>query len=235
MKILGVRVDNFSREEIKKWILDVLDNPPYQKFVTTLNPEIILKAHYDRDYQKVLNSADLNICDGFGIKMVVFLKGKRIKERQTGVDLADFLLKQAVLGQNQVIVIVSQKSLSTPQEIERSASEKYPGIRLKAFYFSEDLFQKGLTDSSDIVLVNFGAPEQELFISKKRHRFPQSKILIGVGGALDFLTGKMVRSPKLLRMIGLEWMWRFLQEPKRLKRIINAVVIFPLIALIKSD
>jgi N-acetylglucosaminyldiphosphoundecaprenol N-acetyl-beta-D-mannosaminyltransferase len=235
MKILGVRVDNFSREEIKKWILDVLDNPPNQKFVTTLNPEIILKAHYDKNYREVLNNADLNICDGFGIKVVGFLKRKMIKERQNGADLADFLLKQAALGQNQVTVMVFRKSLSAPQEIERAVSKKHPGIKIRAFYFSEDFFQKDLAANADLVFVNFGAPEQEMFISKNRHRFPRSKILIGVGGTFDFFTGKMRRAPKLFQMMGIEWMWRFFQEPKRFRRIFNAVAIFPLIALIKSD
>jgi N-acetylglucosaminyldiphosphoundecaprenol N-acetyl-beta-D-mannosaminyltransferase len=235
MKILGVRVDNYSREEIKKWILDALDNPPKQKFVTTLNPEIILKAHYDKDYREVLNNADLNICDGFGIKLISFLKGKTIKERQTGADLAGFLLKQSALGIMQVLVIVSKKSLSTPQEIEKAVSKKHPGIKIRAFYFSEYIFQNSLAVNSDLVFVNFGAPEQELFISKNRHRFPESKLLIGIGGTFDFFTKKIKRAPKLFRMMGLEWMWRFLWEPKRFRRIFNAIAVFPFVALIKSD
>jgi N-acetylglucosaminyldiphosphoundecaprenol N-acetyl-beta-D-mannosaminyltransferase len=235
MNILGVRIDNFSRKEIEKWILDVFENPPEQKFITTLNPEIILKAHHDKDYQEVLNGADLNICDGFGIKLVSFLKGKMIRERQAGADLASFLLKEAALGMKQVLVIVSQKSLSSPQEIERAASKDHPGIRIRAAYFSKDFFQNSYVANADLVFINFGAPEQELFISKNRHSFPGSKILIGVGGTFDFFTGKMRRAPKLFRVTGFEWMWRFLREPKRFKRIFNAVAVFPLVALIKSD
>jgi len=230
MKILGVRVDNISKNEIIKWVRNVLENPPEQKFIATLNPEIILKAHCDKDYQRVLNSADLNICDGFGIKLVSFLKGNPIKERQTGADLADFLLNEAALGSKRALVIVSRMSLSTPQEIETAVAKKYPGIMIRAFYFSQNIPK----NNADIVFVNFGAPEQELFITKKRHEFVQSKIFIGVGGTFDFFTGKMKRAPKLFRAMGLEWAWRFLQEPKRVRRIFNAVAVFPLIALIKS-
>ena len=58
-KILGVRVDNLSRDEINDWIKDTLDNPPQQKFVVTLNPEIILKAHQDKKYQRIFSIAPI--------------------------------------------------------------------------------------------------------------------------------------------------------------------------------
>ncbi len=58
--------------------------------------------------------------------------------------------------------------------------------------------------------------------------FPKARILIGIGGALDFLTGKIKRAPLFFRKIGLEWFWRLIKQPVRLKRIVNAVIVFPL-------
>src|SRR4030043_1074544 len=103
MKILGVRIDNLSREEISGWINDCLSNSPKQKFIATLNPEIILKGFYDDKYRDILNSADLNLCDGFGIKFVSWLKGAQIKKRYTGVDLTNYLLELAKKNSKKVL------------------------------------------------------------------------------------------------------------------------------------
>ena len=72
-----------------------------------------------------------------------------------------------------------------------------------------------------------GAPWQEKFIYHNLPKLPSVKLAIGVGGAFDFLTGKIQRAPKLLRILGLEWLWRLLKQPWRVKRIYNAVIVFP--------
>jgi N-acetylglucosaminyldiphosphoundecaprenol N-acetyl-beta-D-mannosaminyltransferase len=233
MNILGVRVNNFSVSEIKEKISDILDGVPQQKFVTTLNPEILLKACQDQDYKNILNSADLNICDGIGIKFASCLKSSSLRGRLAGADLADFLLKKANQRKMTVLVVVAQNSLSLPSEIERSIGLKYPDLEPKAEYFSgsQDCLENAIIKSAEIVFVNFGAPFQEEFISKYRNKFPKAKLFVGVGGTFDFLTGKMKRAPKWMRTIGFEWLWRLLQEPKRFRRIWNAVIVFPLVII----
>lgn len=235
-KILGVRVDDFSVGEIKEKILDILGNDPEQKFVATLNPEILLKAHRDEKYRNILNSADLNVCDGFGIKLAGFLRGKKAGERFAGADLADFLLKAASQKNLEVLVVAAGNGLSSPAEIERVLEQKYPKITAKSVYFlpGQNGFENGIMKQAEIVFVNFGAPKQEKFIFENREKFPNAKILVGVGGTFDFLTGKIRRAPKILRAIGLEWLWRLMQEPKRFRRIWNAVVVFPMVALFKE-
>ncbi len=78
----------------------------------------------------------------------------------------------------------------------------------------------------DIIICNFGAPYQEKFIYHNLAKVPTVKIGIGIGGALDFLTGKIKRAPKWIRSVGLEWLWRMLNQPKRYKRIYRAVFVF---------
>ncbi|HLM84032.1 MAG TPA: glycosyltransferase, partial [Candidatus Bathyarchaeia archaeon] len=94
-KILGVRIDNLSVGEIKEKISAILENTSEQKFVTTLNPEILLKAHRDENYRNILNNADLNVCDGFGLRLVGFFRKKFLKARLAGADLVFFLLEEA--------------------------------------------------------------------------------------------------------------------------------------------
>jgi len=234
--ILGVRIDNFFVREIKEKIFAILQENPRQKFITTLNPEILLEAHQEEEYRDILNNADLNICDGFGVKLISFLKGKKIKARFTGADLVDFLLDKASNTGSRVLVIAAKNSLSAPAEIEQRIKKRCPDLYAKSIYFSsgQDFFENAIMKQAEIVFVNFGAPEQEKFIFENRAKFPNAKILIGVGGTFDFLTGKICRAPRFLRALGLEWLWRLMREPKRFRRIWNAVVIFPLKALKNS-
>ncbi len=85
---------------------------------------------------------------------------------------------------------------------------------------------KILDFSPDVMICNFGAPYQEKFIFHNLGKVPSVKIGIGIGGALDFLTGKIKRAPKWMRFLGLEWLWRLIKQPKRFKRIFRAVFIF---------
>jgi N-acetylglucosaminyldiphosphoundecaprenol N-acetyl-beta-D-mannosaminyltransferase len=235
IKILGVRIDKFSKPEVERKLLAALEREKGNFFVTTLNPEILLQGHRNRKYRNVLNSADLNVCDGMGVKFASIFKGSRIKSRYAGADMAEFLLKAANKRNSRVLIVMREDSLSKPLEIEDVARNKF-GIQASAVYRNEpNFFEKDEIKEAALIFTNFGSPEQEEYIFENRHRFPNARILIGVGGTFDFLTGKFSRAPLWLRKIGLEWFWRFLMEPKRIKRIFNAVAVFPLNALFYKD
>jgi len=236
INILGVRIDNFSVGETEERISEIQKNSPAQKFVVTLNPEILLKAHRDEDYKNILNRADLNICDGFGIKFVSFFRRNKLKSRFAGADLAEFILDGASRRGQNVLIVAAKNSLSSPEEIEQSIRQKYPGLSVKSEYFlaGQNFFDNGIIKKAEVVFVNFGAPEQEKFIFENRAKFPNAKILMGAGGTFDFITGKIRRAPRIFRSLGLEWLWRLTQQPKRFRRIINAILVFPIKALIYS-
>jgi len=77
-----------------------------------------------------------------------------------------------------------------------------------------------------ILFVAFGAPKQEKWIAENLKKIPSVKLVIGVGGAFDFIVGKFRRAPKIVQRVGLEWFWRFILEPRRVKRIFTAVPMF---------
>jgi N-acetylglucosaminyldiphosphoundecaprenol N-acetyl-beta-D-mannosaminyltransferase len=83
--------------------------------------------------------------------------------------------------------------------------------------------------SPDILFVALGAPKQERWIFENLNKLESVKLAMGVGGAFDFLSGKTKRAPLWMRKIGLEWFWRLIIEPRRVKRIIDAVIVFPVI------
>jgi exopolysaccharide biosynthesis WecB/TagA/CpsF family protein len=135
----------------------------------------------------------------------------------------------------EVLVIVRGDSLSTPSEIASAVQEKYQyGIVVK-YYSENNIFTSEELKSAQIIFMNFGAPEQEKLIFEYRDKFLAARVLAGVGGAFDFLTNKIKRAPRWMQKAGLEWSWRLWQEPKRIKRIFSAVVVFPLRVIISKE
>jgi N-acetylglucosaminyldiphosphoundecaprenol N-acetyl-beta-D-mannosaminyltransferase len=246
MYILGVKVDDFTKEEILAKIDEFLVSSG-QYYIITPNPEIVLKAQKDPDFQDILNYADLAIADGVGLILASILFygwKKRIKNRVRGIDLVEWLcqtkqsspIKFFLLGgQGQIVQLATDK-----------LKEKYPGITIAGAFSGPQINYQGRPTSDEeetinkqaieqinqaqpqILLVAFGAPKQEKWIYNYLAQIPSAKVAIGVGGTFDFLAGKIKRAPKIWQNLGLEWLWRLIQEPKRLSRIINAIVIFSL-------
>ena len=232
-----MRVDNLSCEKIIKQINHYLNDNEFCHIVT-LNPEIILKALSDKLYKKILNSANLIIADGIGIKFAFWRYGKNLKCRFAGVDLMWKILDIANQKKLKILLVASDNGLSNWQETQRVISAKFPklqiiGVNLENFKNLESSLISKL-NNCDIVFVNFGAPEQEIFLYKISNK-TSAKIGIGVGGAFDYITGKALRAPKSVRKIGLEWLYRLLHQPKRVKRIFNAVIVFPFKVLLNKD
>ena len=88
--------------------------------------------------------------------------------------------------------------------------------------------------SPAILFVAFGAPKQELWLERNLGKLTTVKVAMGVGGAFDFISGNIKRAPQLMRKLGLEWLYRLLKQPSRIKRIFNATIVFP-IKVIKSS
>lgn len=111
--------------------------------------------------------------------------------------------------------------------------QQFANLKVVGFYEGEaaaefDGETRRAVRSADLLFVAYGAPQQEKWIARNLPHLPV-KVAIGVGGAFDFVAGKRRRAPKALRRAGLEWVWRVLQEPQRLPRILNAAIKFPLL------
>jgi len=96
------------------------------------------------------------------------------------------------------------------------------------------LIQKINNARPDILFVAFGAPKQEVWIYENLKKMPTVKLAIGVGGSFDFISGKTRRAPLIFQKLGLEWLWRLILEPRRIKRIYNATVKFGWLILTKK-
>ncbi len=231
-KILEIRIDNLSKREIKKKILLAIFGNKFCQ-ISTINPEIILEAKKNKTLKKILNATYLNIVDGIGIKFAFFWKfKKKLKFRWAGADLMCEILNMANDKNLKVFLIAKKSGLSKWKETADTIKTKYPRLIISGLDYDNDynLLKKKIKEFNPcIVFCSLGAPEQEIVLEKiGRNHKNKIKIAIGVGGSFDFITKKIKRAPKFLRKTGLEWLWRLLQQPHRIKRIFRAVILFPL-------
>ncbi len=224
VKILNTPIDNITFSDAIKFTENVILKKSKIKIFTP-NPEILLKAYKNKNFAKILKNADLLIPDGIGL--VFFSK---IKERITGIDL---MLKICELAEKnrKSIFLLGGKNVS--EKTVKKLKEKFPQIQISGF--SEDIdscYNLIKISKPNIIFVALGAPKQEIWISENIEKFPSVNIAMGVGGAFDMISKKIKRAPIFLQKIHLEWLFRLAQEPKRLKRIFNAVIIFPIVLLL---
>jgi len=166
---------------------------------------------------------------GLNIGFIQNFRGKytTIKDRVTGVYLAKMLLTLSNNKKYRVTVIHRADSLTPPRELLHNLKLSYPNAEIKVIPVPLNNYDKKIKDSinSDIVLCTFGEYKQEKFLSvnsKKLH----CKIKIGIGGALDVIVGNTTISESKSKS-GLEWFYRLLNNPKRVKKIFNSVFVYP--------
>ena len=195
-KILGVQVDQITLPQavgrVEAWL-----KTPQKRFIVTPNPEMVMLAQEDQEFKKILNNANLAIADGWGLKLAV--PGLK---RVSGIDLMLGLIKKG----HKTLLVGAR-----------------PGVALKA---AKKLGVLGLTEPDlnainkikpDLLFVAFGQAKQEKWIAKNLPRL-QVKVAMGVGGALDQIAKPWLRAPAFLRVLGLEWLYRLIIQPWRIKR-----------------
>lgn len=206
------------------------------RLIFTPNPEILLCARKNSAYRRVLQSADLSLPDGFGIRLVSL-----VRHTVTGVDVAAELLKIADATQLHIACIIPPDGHSTHAQVEESVRALAPRATVEVrevqrtewreWTLRSGLIQQLAEFEPQIVLVGLGFPEQELWLEHFLKQIPTARIGMGIGGAFDFWTGVAKRAPGWMRLCGFEWLWRLVHEPRRLKRIIRAVFVFPVLVL----
>ena len=250
MKILGVKIDNLSLNEVLDKVEGFLESNK-SHYIVTPNPEFLVKAQKDEEFKNILNQADLSIPDGVGLVFASLLLGERIKERIAGVDLMEAICKRAAKKNWPIFLFGAGEGVA--EKTGDNLKGRYNGLQVKVIQSFQnesshsDFFERFTLKGSDasqknlncslphklpsILFVALGAPKQEKWINENLKKMPSIKLAIGVGGAFDFISGNIKRAPKFIRDLGLEWLWRLMIQPWRIKRIFNAVVVFPLLVL----
>ena len=239
-EILGVEVTDASSERILEYVFTFLAEKREKMYIVTPNPEIITYAARHEGYKNVLNAAGVALCDGAGLLWASRVLGIPLKERISGVDFMEKLCKESVRKTVSVGFLGGRNNVA-----ERTAEclkEKYPGMNVS--FVAEEWSEEGFmttekyqdqeknkkmlntkylihnTDVIDILFVAFGFPKQEEWMAENLKKLPV-RVMMGVGGSFDYLSGEVRRAPKFVRSLGLEWLFRLIRQPWRLKRQID--------------
>jgi len=234
ISLFHIPIDPLTSQEALEKIKIYLSSPPKYTYIVSVNPENIVIAQHDPLFLAVCQGADLALTDGIGVILGARLLGFSIPERVPGSLLLPKLLDLAGLMSLRVVLIGAQANLA--DKIARCYSRGYPkatfiGIKgyvnTKSPTLSEEQVIEDIvrTTRPHFVFVAFGSPYQELWIYTHK-KLLQESICMGVGGGFNYLSGASQKPPKLIHSLGLEWLYRLIQEPWRAKRQFQRLPVF---------
>lgn len=225
-KILGITITPESKSSILEKILLYIDKPTVFFHIVSLNPENLVVATENESFKRVIETAQIKIIDGVGVVLAARLLGIQAGERITGVGLLEELLKRASDGRSRVLMIGGKENLA--EQLAECYSEQFPEAKFFGLNGITDIknpkkaeedkiFSIVATYKPCLVFVAFGSPDQELWIERHKKRFAGC-VVMGVGGAFDYLSNKTKRPPIFIQKLGLEWLYRLVIQPWRWKR-----------------
>lgn len=239
IKIFDMDVFSSSKNELLNLLTTHLKTQKTLLSVVTPNPEQIVLSRNNHAFLDHLQSADIRIPDGIGLVIASKLldlsgKSESLKERIGGREVAEYLLSYANNHDIKVLIIGGKAYAEASTDTVRALKLQLDGQSLNNIFWTkgyEEVQHPTETEESDvrdalkkvkpeIVLVAFGAPWQEEWMMTHKSELAAAGVTLAlvVGGAVDVLVGKIPRAPRLFQNLGLEWLFRLLQEPWRWRR-----------------
>ena len=221
VEIMSVPIHSLRMEEAAARAADFLRSKN-SHMIMTPNAEILYAASRNHSLKENLMQADMRVADGSGLLWAARFLGNPLPERVAGIDLMYRLLDIAAKQDTRVFFLGSRGEVV--QSAKKMAEERWPGIHICGIhhgYFAPeqepDVLQRIMEAEPELLCVGMGAPRQEEWMVRNRDGL-KVPLMIGVGGSFDVLAGYAVRAPDWMQRVGLEWLFRFLHEPKRFRR-----------------
>jgi N-acetylglucosaminyldiphosphoundecaprenol N-acetyl-beta-D-mannosaminyltransferase len=222
---LGVRVDAAQIpqviERMEEWIKDGRSS----HFVLLTNVHNLMEAQHDASFKRMLNSADLSVPDGMPVVWVGRLRGHRLARRVYGPDLVWDFCRET--HRRKYTHFFYGGAPGVPEDLARNLKERFSMVRVVGTYSppfrpltpEEDAEVVDMINRAapDVLWVGLGCPKQERWMYDHRERL-RVPVMAGVGQAFDIFSGRVRQAPRWMREHGLEWLFRLLQEPRRLWR-----------------
>lgn len=191
--------------------------------IATVNPEFVMAAQNDADFRHILQSVDLCLPDGVGLLYAARRQGRPLPERVPGSELVYRLAELA--AENSWPLFLLGAAPGVAEEAAQTLVERYPGLTIAGTYAgspadeeNDDIVRRINNSGAALLFVAYGAPKQDKWIDRNRDSLPAVRVALGVGGSLDFITGRAVRAPQRVQDMGLEWLHRLYKEPWRWRR-----------------
>lgn len=263
VRVGSLEVDVMTKEEVITKIDKAIQKNQILQVVTPYS-EFVVEAEHNLKFRKAINNSEIKLADGIGILWAgAYLAGKWnnlvnsliaivnrdinlysvFPEKISGSDLIYDVLDLAHKNKNRVYLLGGEGDV--PAKVQKYIEDTYPRIIITESYShkvalnDKKLFKSILDTQSDIILIALSYPKQEIFASQLKNYFIQQDhkgVILCLGGSFDFLVGAKKRAPKWMQRLGLEWLFRLIQQPSRLYRIYKATIGFViLISKYKSN
>lgn len=233
--ILNIPFVNESFDTFMKEIKNDIDLHK-NRFVITANPEIAVHAFENPNYLNLIKKSDYVVADGIGIVNASKELSTPIKERISGFDIFSDLLQWGHENNKSAYFIGSKPEVII--DLQKKLNQDYPNLQIKGIhdgYFEDasEILNEIRTTKPDMIFVGIGFPKQEEFINENRQI--NDGLWIGLGGSFDVMSGHVKRAPQFWINHHLEWLYRFITQPTRFKRMLAIPKFLKLVKQQKKD
>lgn len=224
LMILDVPVHRVTVDETIRLVRRFLHEPHLHQ-IATVNPEFVMVAQQDQTFRQILLQADLCVPDGIGLVYASRWLGRALPERVAGSELVYHLAALAAREECSLFLLGAAPGVA--EEAAAILRQRYPSLTISGTYAGSpdpaenEAIVRRINDSkAGMLFVAYGAPRQDKWIARNRAALSTVRVAMGVGGSLDFITGRAVRAPRWVQNLGLEWLHRLYREPWRWRRML---------------
>ncbi len=218
--LLGISFDNLNLTEAadRAYKLSRSRNSAY---VVTPNALILRNSMSNNELKTAIEEAELVLPDGIGVLLSAKIQGRLFKERVAGIDFAAALISRLAESGGGLFLFGSAPGVA--EKAAENIEKDFEGIKILGVndgytYDKSELIEKINSLSPDFLLCCLGSPKQELWMLENKAKL-RVGIMAGLGGSLDVFSGNIKRAPKLMRKLGLEWLYRIIIEPQRAREL----------------
>ena len=221
--LLNTYINNLTMQEavdeVEKMI--AADKKTY---IVAINVDVVIKIEKDPYLKKIVDSADMVLVDGKTLVWISKLYGRPLKAKISGSDLVPILCQKAAEKKHKIFIIGGKEGIA--EQAKRRLEYQFPDIQIVGTYAPPFGFEENADELSkinkmisethpDLLIACFGCPKQEKWIYENIGKY-DAKVSICAGATVDFLAGNVKRAPRWMSDHGLEWLFRTIQDPKRL-------------------
>jgi N-acetylglucosaminyldiphosphoundecaprenol N-acetyl-beta-D-mannosaminyltransferase len=237
INILGMKINITNMENVIQCVNSIITSKNKSGYMCVANVHTVITGRKNKDFMMVNNKAKLSIPDGTPLVWFSKIKGHKSVNRTAGPDLMTEIFKRSnICNGTQIKHYFYGSTNENLKMLKSELIKKYPDLHIVGMYSppfrnlseeeQQEIIDKINRLAPDIVWVGLGAPKQEIWMSDVHNKLSNS-LLIGVGAAFNFHSGLVKRAPLFMQQCGLEWLYRLLQEPKRLfKRYLTTNILF---------
>jgi N-acetylglucosaminyldiphosphoundecaprenol N-acetyl-beta-D-mannosaminyltransferase len=224
ISLFGITIDNVTMAQARERIRRLLEQRNGRHYVVTPNVDHIVRLYKDAAFRRVYAGAALVIPDGMPLIWASRPLGRPLQARVTGADLLPSVCEMAASSGRSLFLLGGREGVA--ERAARNLQARYPGLRIAGTYSPPMGFERDRAEDqrtverinrarADILAIGLGSPKQELWIARHQREL-QFGVALCIGAAIDFAAGVLKRAPQWMQHHGLEWLWRLMQDPKRL-------------------